>query len=564
MPVVVVGMHRSGTSLVASILESSGLHLGERLVPANRSNVQGHFEDVDLVHFHRAALQALGHHPDGWDEVVLSEMPDVLAARARALVDARSSRPLWGWKDPRTTLFLPFWERLLPEARFVFVYRNPWEVIDSLYRRGDERFREDPAASARVWSHYNGVILDSLARVRERGILFDLEDVVADPLAFVECVNDAFGLQLHRPSEVFKPDLLRRGRTLADWRALSESLLSAETRLLKRLDGAAHRLAADAPSVARAKPVGAPEGALLRQWAALRAAERSREDIGAPEKPRPKDAFLKLYIPVRGEYSESSAVNDVLESDGRLRDYLFLIPYDGSGPLRLDAGESVGIVEVEVLTVRARESGVAVSWSGPSWDTAPLRLVNAVRIPRSRDECFCFLSLNDDPQIYLDLPDRRKFHGDCQVEIRVSFRALADEAFERAAGALLRELVAATSTSALLRAQLADAKARQSEAANTMEALGRRLTEVTRALESSEADLAEQRDRAADSSRERHAMKETLARSENRLGEASRSIEALQRSRAYRLGRLLIAPWRMARSAMESMRGGRASSRTSV
>ena len=64
-PVVVVGMHRSGTSLTASILGSAGLHLGDSLVPAGHGNAEGHFEDLEFVELHRAALEAFGHDPDG-------------------------------------------------------------------------------------------------------------------------------------------------------------------------------------------------------------------------------------------------------------------------------------------------------------------------------------------------------------------------------------------------------------------------------------------------------------------------------------------------------------------
>jgi hypothetical protein len=222
-PVVVVGMHRSGTSLTASILGSAGLHLGEHLMPAARGNSAGHFEDVEFVSFHSDVLGAMGHHPDGWDTVALDQLPDFAEERAQTLLDQRSSRPLWGWKDPRTTLFLPFWERVLPEARFVFVYRNPWEVIDSLYCRGDTCFRQDPAAAARLWSHYNSLILDGLSRLGERAILFKLDDIAACPSDFVEHMARAFGLPLHPPGEVFKLDLRQPGRLASPCKGSSVS-----------------------------------------------------------------------------------------------------------------------------------------------------------------------------------------------------------------------------------------------------------------------------------------------------------------------------------------------------
>ena len=42
---------------------------------------------------------------------------------------------LWGWKDPRTSLLLTFWDSLLDEARYLFVYRHPVDVLSSLVRR---------------------------------------------------------------------------------------------------------------------------------------------------------------------------------------------------------------------------------------------------------------------------------------------------------------------------------------------------------------------------------------------------------------------------------------------
>ena len=115
-------------------------------------------------------------------------------------------------------------------------------------------------------------------------------------------------------------------------------------------------------------------------------------------------------------------------------------------------GEAVGIVELEVLTLRSRDSGVVVSWSGRALHTAPFRLVNAIRVSGRRDETFCFLSLNDDAHLYVDLTERHEFAGACQVDLSVGFRVLSDQSVQRVAAAFLREQSAAVAENAVLRA----------------------------------------------------------------------------------------------------------------
>jgi len=251
-PVVVVGMHRSGTSLTASILGSSGLHLGERLMPAGHGNAEGHFEDLEFVQLHRAALQALGHHPEGWDEVVLDDMPDVLEAKARALVDARSSRPLWGWKDPRTTLFLPY---LLPITAvglvFSYIFQLSGVLNDFLHAVGLGVLAQDEGAELRIEGH-----LMACEFCRENSIcLWERARDRADPPAFVQrysCLQTRNALFRH----------LEGGRPLEEAAAvhLKECASCAEhfvepakaARLTSTISGAAK----DAPG---APPKGNPE-----------------------------------------------------------------------------------------------------------------------------------------------------------------------------------------------------------------------------------------------------------------------------------------------------------------
>ena len=53
---IISGMHRSGTSLIAGMLAQAGVDLGDRLVPAARDNPLGFFEDADFVAFHERAV----------------------------------------------------------------------------------------------------------------------------------------------------------------------------------------------------------------------------------------------------------------------------------------------------------------------------------------------------------------------------------------------------------------------------------------------------------------------------------------------------------------------------
>ncbi|MGQ0720853.1 MAG: glycosyltransferase [Candidatus Eiseniibacteriota bacterium] len=139
--VCVIGMHRSGTSMVAGVLQAAGLHLGAEadVLGAEPSNPEGHFENLRFLGVNEALLASLG---GTWSEPPVRfagwETSEHLAAHrevaAQAVASVGSSSP-WGWKDPRTTLLLPFWRALLPDLRFVVCLRSPLEVALSLQRR---------------------------------------------------------------------------------------------------------------------------------------------------------------------------------------------------------------------------------------------------------------------------------------------------------------------------------------------------------------------------------------------------------------------------------------------
>jgi len=201
---VVTGMHRSGTSFLASLLAAWKVRIGGRLLPADRGNAGGYFEDVDFLDLDRRMLVAgapdeNGHRDWGWTESETFDAEHLHAYRgeAKALVAARdgAGEP-WGWKDPRASLLLDFWDEVLEgSARFLFLYRHPWEVADSMLRTGAAVWLTHPEYPALIWTHYNRRILDFHRRHRDRTLLVSSNQLLRDPHGFAALLRQRFGIE---------------------------------------------------------------------------------------------------------------------------------------------------------------------------------------------------------------------------------------------------------------------------------------------------------------------------------------------------------------------------------
>jgi len=130
--ICVAGMPRSGTSLVTQLLHRCGLSLGpaEQLMPANINNPDGYWENLRFVRVNERLLGASG---GAWfaPPATLHPTADV-TEEARSVVAQFDGSELWGWKDPRNALTLPFWRSLLPSMRVVVCIRHPAETAASL------------------------------------------------------------------------------------------------------------------------------------------------------------------------------------------------------------------------------------------------------------------------------------------------------------------------------------------------------------------------------------------------------------------------------------------------
>jgi len=218
-PVIILGMHRSGTSMVSELLHELGLFVGHKLQ-----------DDHESTYFLELNEQIMNRVSATWDcpRPVLDFLACEGAARmtATALSADLASRRIkaflgrgslesfdkpWGWKDPRTVFTLPLWLRIFPQARLVYIVRNGIDVAKSLMVREQkllalrcERFEKRMAkrsfrscldragykGSPRcltlqggfdLWTEYVRQAVDNLRGLTNPVYTLKYEDMLADP-----------------------------------------------------------------------------------------------------------------------------------------------------------------------------------------------------------------------------------------------------------------------------------------------------------------------------------------------------------------------------------------------
>lgn len=163
---IVLGMHRSGTSVISRALKIFGIEHGNRLIGPHPDNPKGFWEDVDLKNLNEDLLQCLNW---SWQKIGLCEQADQIKelffykARAENLLNEKLRfTQHFTFKDPRTSLLLPFWNELLSkiplDVDYIYCVRNPRSVADSLHTRN----KIESSQAYCLWLHYNTNILRQL------------------------------------------------------------------------------------------------------------------------------------------------------------------------------------------------------------------------------------------------------------------------------------------------------------------------------------------------------------------------------------------------------------------
>ncbi|MCP9890239.1 glycosyltransferase [Cyanobium sp. Aljojuca 7D2] len=263
---LLVGMHRSGTSLLGNLLHAAGVALPGPLIAGDQHNPEGYFERADITDLQEQLLIDL----DRWWPGAKGMLPlpndwlqrpetQTTAAQLRRLLAAESQQQSgpWSIKDPRSSLLLPLWQQacqaLAIPLRLVLAVRDPAEVVSSLCARDAEAAGMTAERAELLWWHHNQTVLVGAAglplqvvsysrwfspgsgpsdQLRQLLQFCDLKVAAADPAVLERCLSQI--KPQHRRSDTHAPAQCLAPRTLKLHQALSRGDLRRAKRLASK------------------------------------------------------------------------------------------------------------------------------------------------------------------------------------------------------------------------------------------------------------------------------------------------------------------------------------------
>jgi len=190
MQVIVLGMHRAGTSAVTRLINMMGAYLGpeDQFLPATADNPKGYWERIDVLQLHEYLLEKL--HADWYltsavdPDHIDPELLKTFTQRAWKILQGMDGHRPWVMKDPRLCLLLPLWLPLLEVPVCVHVVRHPLATGRSLAKRDGFPLHFGTA----LWEQHNARALLASSGLPRFSLCY--ETLMERPLETVEVLYD--------------------------------------------------------------------------------------------------------------------------------------------------------------------------------------------------------------------------------------------------------------------------------------------------------------------------------------------------------------------------------------
>jgi len=251
-PIVIIGMHRSGTSVLVQLLRQAGVFMG--------ADLQGNQESLIFLRINDACFRrcfSTWSNPFAIylalsEETRIAELAqfalDSVAANVGTYLGSDQTQGIealtqittpWGWKDPRSTFTLPIWRYIFPELKVIHILRHGVDVASSVYQRDWCKFHQDmqvylPALTVvqdeyglwqsrhgwtleqafTLWEEYVEMAVQQVQALGEKALQVKYEDLLHSPEALLEKVLEFCGTQDYALSTEHR-DLLRPTRAYA-------------------------------------------------------------------------------------------------------------------------------------------------------------------------------------------------------------------------------------------------------------------------------------------------------------------------------------------------------------
>ncbi len=198
--IIVIGMHRSGTSVLTRALEVLDIYLGENLMSGHLGiNDKGFYEDLDIYKINVSILEKLGCDWSNLtglqDEKLNSKELHTLKREAKELITKKfleSQMRKFAFKDPRTSVLLPFWQKIFEELGIKIYYivslRNPLDVAKSLYKRDGFSYEK----SSMLWINYYISIIEHIKDKKYVWVTY--EGIMSDTKKEILSIADFLGI----------------------------------------------------------------------------------------------------------------------------------------------------------------------------------------------------------------------------------------------------------------------------------------------------------------------------------------------------------------------------------
>lgn len=187
---VILGMHKSGTTLISQILHCSGINMGEDLdafVSYDRGNKYER-EATLALNMDILGLTTMTRSTITYRDLSKLQLTDNQRNRMRGIIqECNKTHDDWGFKDPRTSLVYPFWASELPEHKIIVIYRAPSEIWPRFRHRPWYHAFKNPYRAwmfMRGWLQYNSKILGYLENTPMEFLVLSYRELMTGEVEF--------------------------------------------------------------------------------------------------------------------------------------------------------------------------------------------------------------------------------------------------------------------------------------------------------------------------------------------------------------------------------------------